>query len=221
MAPRRSRRQPTRSTRNLARKLGRLRVAVKGKVLKLPADPPKFEQIPWNTIVISDTPTLAADAEQKIYTATTIYNVLIAQIGLKTTSQLSFRLQNIQCWNTSGNSINLEVNDMTIGFGSNDFLVQAEDAPGRNRWARLGYVLPQSQQLVSFNSTDTEPLFKVGATKGDTIIIRCRLLWKPRVNTTPNIQARQSSLESRIAHLEQTLMNLTFIPTTSTGATTN
>lgn len=210
MAPNRRSRGARRSqaTRNLARKLGRIQAKIKGSVLSPPADPPRFTQIPWNTIIINDEPTLSASINQKVYTAKTLSNIFISQIGLTTTTELSFRLTTIQVWNLSGNPVNLEVNDFTIGFGTNDFIVQVEDTPGRNRWARIGYNLPASQQLIAFNSTDTEQLFKVGCSAGDKLQVRCRLLWKPRVNTTPNARQTVSSLHSRITQLEKYIDDL-------------
>lgn len=208
MAPARKR-APRRSNRNLSRQIGRLRASVKGHSLTLPADPPKFTQIPWNTIILNDEPTLGKDKNQRVYSASTIFDIFKAQTGLQPSGDISFRLIRVSTWNLSGNPINLEVLDLTIGFGSADYLVQLEDTPGRNRWARIGYELPESQRLVSFNSKDTEPCFSVGCTAGDKIQVRIKVLWKSRVNTIPNrgnrVSTQVSNLEARIATLESTL----------------
>lgn len=206
--------QPTRRT--LARRIGNIRAATKGRVLRLSADPPKFTQIPWWQIIISDEPTLPSTTKE--YTATTIKNIFVAQIGLVTTSDLSFRLQRIEVWNLSGNPVNLEVQDFTVGFGANDFLVQAEDVPGRNRWARVGYSLPTSQQLIAFSSGDSDSLFKVSATKGDKLQVRVRLLWKPRVHTAPN---SHTQLKTRVEQLEQQLATLMQQPPPRMASDTN
>lgn len=191
--------------RRLFSRIRTVRNVINGRSLRLPADPPMFTQIPWNSITLEDTPTLGAEANQKSYNGSDLFNILKAQIGLdidEAKTQFSLRIMSIMCWNLSGGEVNLQVEDFVIGFGAQDYLQQISDAPGRNRWAKCGYQLPASQNKVAFTSNDTENLFRVGAFKGDTLCVRVRLLWKTRVNTAPNEQLR---MKDRISQLEARL----------------
>lgn len=186
-------------------RITRLKHATNGVIIRPSADPPSFVQIPWNSIILSDTLTLSGN--QKNYVPTDIHGILVAQIGLVTTSEMSYRLREVRAWNLSGEFINLQCQDLTIGLGAQDYLTQIEDQAGRNRWAKVGYIYPTSQQKVSFSSTDAENVFRVGAADKNKIEVRIHILWKPRVNTLPNV-SRQSKLEQRITELELRLNNL-------------
>lgn len=186
-------------------RITRLKHATNGVNIRPSADPPSFVQIPWNSIILSDTVTLSGN--QKNYSPTDIHGILIAQIGLVTTSELSYRLREVRAWNLSGNYLNLQCQDLTIGLGAQDYITQVEDQAGRNRWAKVGYIYPTSQQKVSFSSIDTENVFRVGAGTSDKIEVRMHVLWKPRVNTLPNL-SRHSKLEQRIAALEARLKDM-------------
>lgn len=175
---------------------------IQGIKLPVPADPPGFVQIPWNKIWLSDTISLSADKNQKSYSPKDLHNIFVAQIGLTTTTEMSYRLIRVQTWNLSGNFINLQCQDLTIGLGAQDYLIQVEDQSGRNKWAKVGYAYPVSQTKVSFSSIDDENLFRVGCEKGDKLEVRCLVLWKPRVNTLPNNRSKIKVIEERIAALE-------------------
>lgn len=201
-APRRAR--PLRS-----QPVRKLRNEIKGTRLRLSADPPHFAQIPWHAITVNDSPKLNATTNSKNYTATTIANVFKAQTGCsQATDTLSFRLLSVSVWETTGKKITLEVNDLTIGLGANDYLVQLEDQPGRNHWARVGYRYPTSQNLVIFSGSDTESLVQITTDLGANLIVRFHLLWRFRYNTLPNISVPRS-ISQRLSDLEQALRQLT------------
>lgn len=184
----------------------RLRTAMKGRRVVPPADPPQFEQIPWNTITLGDNPELGEDGFKK-YRGEDIAAVLKAQIGLTSNTPLSMRLQDIRVWlvePVENAFINLQVEDFTIGFGAQDYQVHVEDFAGRNRWARVGYELPVSQQKVIFSSSDTEELFTVGGVAKARFVTRIRLLWKTRVTTLPN----REPLQQRVDRLEKLLAKM-------------
>lgn len=184
----------------------RLRQTVKGRKVVPPADPPQFEQIPWNTITLGDNPELGSDGYKK-YTGMELAEILKAQIGLTTLTALSMRLQDIRVWlvePVENAFINLQVEDFTIGFGAQDYQVHIEDFAGKNRWARVGYELPVSQQKVIFSSTDTEELFTVGGVAKARFVTRIRLLWKTRVTTLPN----KEPLQQRVERLEAILARM-------------
>jgi len=166
-----------------------VRIADNGLVLKnLPADPPAYVQIPWNSIVLSDTFEVGQQFKQKKYTGGDLFAILKAQTGLDDKAErISMRIKSVKAWEVSGKSINLEANDLTIGFGENDYLAQVSDHPGRNRWGKVGYMWPESQQKVIFSGNDSETLVTLGSAVTQPVFV-CRfdILWKIRVNTTPN-----------------------------------
>lgn len=203
------RRNPTsRPRRNrLARtnqRLTQVRNNLKGQHLTLSPDPPSFTQIPWHPIVLSDNVSFIATVNTKNYTATSIANIFKAQTGCKQPNEeLSFRLVRVSVWELSGKKITLEVLDLTIGLGANDFLAQLEDIPGRNQWARVGYLYPTSQNLVIFSGNDTETLVTVTADNGSTICVRFHVLWRFRFGTLPNRTTPIPSVQQRLSVLEQ------------------
>lgn len=178
----------------------RVKNSIKGHAVACPADPPKFSQIPWNQIVISDEPKLVVGVVKE-YTPSDLYEMLKAQTGIKLMPDdsnhkygrnISFRLQQVRVWNITGGDINLQAYDLTVGFGADDFLVQVEDQPGRNRWARIGYVWPASQQMVALSGHDTEKFVGFSSTIASNAVIHFHVLWKSRVSTFPNITAYRS-----------------------------
>lgn len=107
--------------------------------------------------------------------------------------------------------------DLTIGLGANDFLAQFEDIPGRNQWARVGYLYPTSQNLVIFSGNDTETLVTVTADNGSTICVRFHVLWRFRFGTLPN-RTTPSSVQERLSQLEHQFRELMFKGSTNTDA---
>lgn len=197
-------RRPQRSRVN--RRITSVQNSVKGQSLRLSPDPPAFAQIPWHPITLSDNVTFAALINTKSYTATSICNIFKAQTGCtQANDKLSFRLLQSSVWELSGKKVTLEILDLTLGLGANDFLAQLEDVPGRNQWARVGYKYPVSQNLVAFSGNDTEPVVVVTADNGSTICARFHVLWRFRYGTLPNLKQQ---VASRLCSLEQQLQEL-------------
>lgn len=206
----RRRNAPPRRSRAKQAPVRKLRNELKGTRLRLSADPPHFAQIPWHAITVSDTPTLLVTVNTKSYTAATLCNVFKAQTGCtQDNDKLSFRLLSVSVWETSGKPITLEVLDLTIGLGANDYLVQLEDQPGRNHWARVGYRYPTSQNLVAFSGNDTETIVQITSTNGASLIVRFHVLWRFRYDTLPNAPSPHRSLSQRLSLLEDALRRLT------------
>lgn len=191
-------------------RLTQVRNDLKGQRLRLSPDPPSFTQIPWHPIVLSDNITFIVTANTKNYTASSISNIFKAQTGCKQPNdELSFRLLRVSVWELSGKKVTLEVLDLTVGLGANDFLAQLEDIPGRNQWARVGYSYPASQNLVIFSGNDTETLVTVTADNGSTICVRFHVLWRFRFGTLPNRTiSLPTSVQQRLSMLEQQLREL-------------
>lgn len=203
------RRNNTRRSRTsrMNQRLTQVHNNIKGQHLSLTPDPPSFTQIPWHPIVLSDNVTFLATTNTKNYTAASISGIFKAQTGCsQSTSELSFRLSRISVWELSGKKITLEVYDLTIGLGANDYLAQLEDIPGRNHWARVGYSYPASQNLVCFSGNDTETLVTVTADNGSSICVRFHVLWRFRFGTLPNRHA--TSLHHRLTTLESQLQSI-------------
>lgn len=180
---------------SVARRVTRLARESRGVVVKCPPDPPRYTQIPWNSIVLNDQPKIAAN-KRKNYIGSDFYEMLRMQTGLNIPKQddtnqagnrISFRLQQVRIWNISGGDVNLQVYDLTIGLGNDDYLVQVEDLPGRNQWARVGYVYPISQQMVVFSGHDKETILTFASTSNSTCVVQLHLLWKSRSDTLPNL----------------------------------
>lgn len=165
------------------------------------ADPPKFTQLPWNTITLSITQDMKTGALSKDFKATDIYNSWSSQTGLSPTGAMfSFRILTIAAWAIPKNdsdfvSLSFQCNDLTIGFGAQDYLVQLEDTSGKNHFARCGFKYPDSQSLVAVSGNDTENIFGVSTSIPANVIIHLRLLWKPRVKDLPNFHERLKLLE--------------------------
>lgn len=192
------------TVRNLQLRLSRLQRVQNGIKLRLNPDPPSFVQIPWNSCTVNDSPTLNSTSNSKVYKAVDICNIFKAQTGCsQANGQLSFRIMEVDVWEVSGKTLTLEVYDFTIGLGANDYLVQFEDVPGRNQWARTGYILPESQNKVVFSGDDTESLVTVTTGLAASLIVRFKLLWKFRFGTLPNLE--RASIETRVSHLESLL----------------
>lgn len=188
------------------RRITNLRRDVSGRKLNLSADPPSFIQIPWQPITLSDNPVLNATVNTKNYTASNICDIFKSQTGCsQLNGQLSFRLFQASVWERSGKKITLECYDLTLGLGANDYLLQAEDIPGRNQWARVGYRYPTSQNLVIFSGNDTETLVSVTSELGATLCVRFHVLWRFRFGTLPN---RQPNFADRLLSIEQKLQAL-------------
>lgn len=186
----------------------------KGGKVNLSPDPKSFAQVPWWPITIQDLPSTDAKGVKR-YACSDVASIFTAQTGLPFHlkpaegqagfQQLSFRLLQIEVWSrTTAAPITLEVQDLTIGFGTNDYIFQHEDMPAWNQYARVAYKVPYSQSLVILAGSDTESLFDVTSAASSKIIVRMRLLWKMRVLTTPNIE-RPIDLEQRVKALEEQL----------------
>jgi len=206
----RNRRQLRRRTqaRRLNQRITSVRNDIKGRSLRLTPDPPAFHQIPWAPITLSDNVTLLPTVNTKSYTASSIANIFKAQTGCENANdKLSFRLVQVSVWELSGKKITLEVIDLTIGLGSNDFLAQLEDIPGRNQWARVGFKYPTSQNLVVFAGNDTETLVVITADNGSTLCVRFHCLWRFRYGTLPNLATRDA-LKRKLEQLEREIASL-------------
>lgn len=187
-----------------------LRQDVKGQHLRLSPDPPSFTQIPWQPITLSDSPVLGLLVNTKNYTAADICNIFKAQTGCsQANTGLSFRLFQVSVWELSGKKVTLEVYDLTLGLGANDYLAQLEDIPGRNQWARVGYKYPTSQNLVIFSGNDAETLLQVTSENGASFAVRFHVLWRFRFGTIPNRTIAPNNLAARLDDLERQLSALT------------
>lgn len=208
--PRRNSQAVRKNQKNKRGATDRLRRDVMGKSLSLPADPPRFTQMPWNNIVLSDNVKFNQTVNTKNYTASDIAGIFTAQTGdANKKDKLSFRLMRVEVWELSGKKVTLECYDLTIGLGANDFLAQLEDIPGRNHWARVGFQYPLSQSLVVFSGNDTETLVTVTADVGSTLCVRFKVLWKWRYSTLPNRrQTEIQDLKRRIEALELGLVDV-------------
>lgn len=180
------------NARRLATKVNHLKNVEKPLQVRGRADPPSYVQLPWWQIVVSDNPLLDSKSNSKEYHGTDIFAIFKAQVaniaGLTFTGEyFSFRIQRIDVWEMTGKDLGMQVADFGFGFASADFMFQAVDHPGRNRWAHISFIPPKSQQNLILAGNDSEKLLVVSSTE-TAAKYECRfhLLWKFRHQTLPN-----------------------------------
>jgi len=183
---------------------------VKGKRINVPADPPQYHAIPWNSLVVNVEITRSFDSTFT-FSPSDIYGLMKAQTGMTDGDAfVSLRLMEIRAWDVAGNGIGLEPSDLTF-TNVNDFTTHLVDYPGRNQWARVGYRWPASQQQIIFSGNDTSKVARVSFKKilynvADTrTVVRFHILWCFRVDVGPTYQPEvattdglSSVLQSRV-----------------------
>lgn len=171
---------------------------------RMPNDPPGFNQIPWWRVTVSDEIVVS---QTKQYTGEDIYGLIQAQTGLISTNDWSYRITVARGWNLSGGPINLEAYDLLKTGGTDDYLCQKEDQPGRNHWAKVGFKWPAAQRKAIFTNSDKEVIVSFSGNVKDKLVIYLSILLKPRTHTLPNVPSR-AILSNRIDQLERLVSSL-------------
>lgn len=121
----------------------------------------------------------------------TIADLIKSQIALPSTLGLEFRVLHVNVWS-------LDATSGGVGFRAWDTLSSTSgglgnpltvltDFPGKNRWAKVGYTFPSTQQNNVFPSAASSPnLFDVEAEIVDSsLLVRVSLLWRPSSDVSP------------------------------------
>lgn len=157
-----------------------------GTIIRPSADPPSFVQLPWWYVTISDQPTVDS-SQVKTYRGSDLWNLLQAQTGAASTTagKASLVIFSVQVWNMSGTSLALDAYDLHKDTRT-DILLQTEDVPGRNHWARLGYLWPKSQRANCIDASSDTVVCQIAAAQDTNLEVRFRIAWKPRGLSQPN-----------------------------------
>lgn len=140
--------------------------SLNGSELRTKPDIPSLRLTPWYQATV-----LLGSTGDTIATVNAIWTALAAQQNLGTYDSSSIfspitgymRITKIRVWNVSGGLVKLTVynildNATTSSGGVQKSLV---DYPGRNHYAKVGYLWPQSQRTISSDTAQTNPVFTV------------------------------------------------------------
>lgn len=132
-------------------------------------DPPSIEPLPWYTVTLA----LEADVPTSdLYDISVVRILGLAeqQLGVTITSGLHWNLKllAVGLWNLSGGNVlasfaDLSVRSLSVG---NKSVKTKSDEPGRNHWAHVEYVWPQSQRAFVQSDVDDAIVVQVSA-KGE------------------------------------------------------
>lgn len=157
------------------------------------ADIPTYVANPWNTLTLflSNTRTIAGPANVDV-SVNNVLNGIIGQLNIPVTvlNILNVRLLEVGVWDCadeiSGSQLELRAFDLVKSASGNPRSISTQvDSPGKDKWARLKYIWPNSHQNVIFDNTFTDTsLFGVSATEKGSTKIHVRLLWKFRSPVT-------------------------------------
>lgn len=171
-----SRRLPNNNRRGRSSKSSPLKTSINGRVIQPSADPTSFSRQPWNSINLDLHFSQAVVGTTIPITPATLNAALISQLGIAT-GTFEFRVQSLRTWNLTGGAVGMRVFDF---FGNNETLFTQVDYPGRNRWAKTGFVMPSTQRNNVLIGTSATPVVaQVEAdTAGNTIRVYASVLWR-------------------------------------------
>lgn len=156
-----------------------------GVVLTLGADPPRVVQIPWNSIVVRFQGTSAAGAALE-YRISDLCTTLTSQLELDCSTDIELRVQRMAAWETSGQSFTVEPYSLASGLPSGTSgpktMTVLHDNAGRNQFARVGYVWPQSHQTVVYSRSEdpTIPVYRYELQPMSSFETHIHILWRTR-----------------------------------------
>jgi len=189
--------------RNNRMRSNRIPPAVKGelhgKKTKPRADPTSITQIPWWPLTIETT--VSIPGSLVVYNMDALMSDFAKQTSISLNSQdmaASLRIISVTAWETTGKKLGLYPYDWTKEGGETDILVNLQDTPARNAWARLGYKWPASYStqvlntggeghntnIFAFDARD--PLVSNAQSPG-VVTIHLKILWKRRVLSRPTV----------------------------------
>lgn len=161
---------------------------------KVTATPTTAQEVPWNSIIVQRTVTVANNTT---FTGNLLYirDGLLAQIALgSATGTLSIRVMAADCFDLAGRPIEFRIHDYsttTTAIVDAPVIGTALSYPARNGWSRARLVFPKAISVEAknvANAATSSPLVfsgAVGAPMGVTnststlILLRIRVLWRP------------------------------------------
>lgn len=161
---------------------------------RAPSRPRSAQEAPWNSIVVQRR---VAVADNSAFTANTVYitEVLLAQLELPTTVNVSWRLRSIDIYDLGGRPFDARIYDYNSGTGSSAFqgqLATGISVPARNGWSSMKLIFPKAiatQAHRTGTGASTWLTGNVGTPVGITsvtsgfLLLRFHLLWRPLTGT--------------------------------------
>jgi len=183
MAPRRNNRANNKRPKmNRSRNIkGALKVALDGRKVTPSADPSTIVEVPWNTITLTfeqDVP----QASLVVVTLNSIDNAL--RILYPNALPYFYRLRSARVWELSNQSISANFYSLESFSPISVSISQQDDTPGKNHWARAGYIWPRSHQNIVLNNTD-QPILGISTTSTANLLIHVDILWRSNVSQLP------------------------------------
>lgn len=161
--------------------------AINGRVIRPPPDPRSVKTQPWNSLRLyfeSSFPTTGGDV-----TTDSVRALFCEQLDLPLewldTKSIEFQVRSVRAWNLSSANLSLTANSFINVTQANGVtrisnLMTIADEPGRNHWAKVGYVWPSSHQKVVFTSnfTPAATLFRITTEQDSQIVVHLDILWR-------------------------------------------
>lgn len=186
----RTKRRPRQSSRR-TRVPPSVKTALHGRKISPSADPRSTLKSPWNSLTLSFKVVQETANVPINFIPSAIANLIKEQLALPTTLGLEFRIFHVNVWSLDSTSGGVgfrawDTYSSTSGGLGNPLTVLI-DFPGKNRWAKVGYTYPSTQQNNVFPSAAASPnLFDVEAEiVGSSLLIRVSLLWRPSSDLSP------------------------------------
>lgn len=164
-----------------------------GIQLKPSADPSSVIANPWNQVVVTLTTNLTTPLWTFTYLLSTIHAQLLTQLALTgITSGIMYRFRMVKVWEISGESF--VMTPFNLASPNSWYTATCEDVPGRNRWAKTGFIWPASDQNIVFESgTDAaRQIFRLTGNNTATLITHTHVMWKTAFIPPPNSRVRSA-----------------------------
>jgi len=181
--PSSSKRSNKRASRrnNMSRFNGVLKTALDGRKVVPSADPSTIVEVPWNTITLTFKASVP-EASLVVVTLASIDSAL--RILYPSTLPYFYRIRSARIWELSNQSISTNFYSLESFEPINVSLSQQDDTPGKNHWARTGYVWPRSHQNIVLNNTDL-PVLGISTSSTANILIHVDVLWRSNLSELP------------------------------------
>jgi len=178
MAPRR---KPTRRGRK-SQSSSQNSMALYGRKLRVPANPPQFVYRPFSPLTVSVSLTVTGDTGSYTMFHTDIIKAAASQLGI-TVNSLRFKIVSVRLWNLTSKSLLVYFYEGLTDEGgaterSNHPLMYLEDTGSPMTYAAVGYHYPSSTTNNVFSQSDPQTtLYQLAGTKGDVILHRIHILY--------------------------------------------
>lgn len=197
--PRRSLRRPMGASRGPS-----IKNALNGVSLRCRPDPNSIVDVPWNSITLS-----YGVSEGEGISTLTVSQVVdqLKTIYTGITAPIEIRILQARIWETTGKAFSSDFFDLLHGdtlADSTTTLKSLDDTPGRNHWARLGYIWPKSNQnhslLYSTLELKDSLILSLNSPPESDMLLHLNILWRVRVVIPP---PSKTFIGKSVKHLKQ------------------